>query len=657
MPDLCLQTAPTRIRRARPRTALVLIAVTGLFFESACIERDDAHADDGDTMETSPGTDATASAATSLATTLATGSDTSAGVTTGGGSSDEGPTLPPDGGSIEGITLGFERSTPEQIGIYAPADGAIAADSRITVRYTVAGADDWHAGHPLLRIHPEWIAAGAPEPVVDAFAGTIFDLVPDTEYTVELTLSAEGQDDQTLWTTVATRALPAPSPAATRIVTPNDDLQAVFDALGPGDVVELAEGTYDVSELHLAVSGSDASPYYIRGASRNGVVIRDPSGIVLQIQEASHVVIESLTLEGSNMDSGTDAGSVGVSFWNGGATQENVTLRDIDVRGTDKGIVASGTVRGVLVYESDLRGNNVWDQPSIESNATWNDDGVRLPGEGNCAFQNTLHGFGDAFAVIDGVHSAGVYFYRNRVTMTGDDAFEGDYGTRNLGFYDNYITNAATLLSLDPLWGGPLFCFRNIAINTFRGPLKLNDTNSGFMIYANTIVRTDGTTGWGWVQFNNGSLRSWSFRNNVFVYRGANAKLLAVESEGNDPVDVAHNAWYPDGSIWWTNSGGSFDSLAAAREGLPATSALFDDSTARHDADVVTVRDPFADAVELGADHLTEITTDVVPVLAEGDVAKSAGVEIPNITDGFVGAAPDVGAVIEGRPVPSWGAP
>jgi hypothetical protein len=573
------------------------------------------------------------------------------------GSSDDGPTMPPDGGSIDGITLAFEYGTPEQLAIHATVDDALPSESRISVRYTLAGEDDWHAAHPLLRINPEWIAAGAPEPPVDAFAGTIFDLAPGTEYTVELTRTAPGEDDQVLWTTLSTRALPSDAPAATTMITPADDVQAALDALGPGDVLELGDGTYEVSDLHLAVSGSESDPLYIRGASRDGVIVRDTSGTVLQIQEASHVVIENLTLEGSSVDSGTDASSTGVSFWNGGAVQEGVTLRGIAMRGVDQGIVASGTVRGVLVYDSTLEGNNVWDQPSIETNATWNDDGVRLPGEGNCAFQNTLHGFGDSFAVMDGVHSAAVYFYRNRITMTGDDSFEGDYGTRNLAFYDNYITNAATLLSLDPLWGGPLYCFRNISINTFRGPFKLNDTNSGFLVYSNTIVRTEGTTGWGWVQFNNGALRSWSFRNNLLVYRGAGTQLLAVESDGNDPIDFTNNAWFPDGSIWWSSTGGSFGSLAETFAGLPATTALFGESTARHEGDVITVSDPFEEGITLGADHLTEVMIEAVPTLTADDAAKGAGIAIPNITDGFAGVAPDIGAIIEGRPVPQWGAP
>ena len=98
------------------------------------------------------------------------------------------------------------------------------------------------------------------------------------------------------------------------------------------------------------------------------------------------------------------------------------------------GVVAWGDTRSLLVYDNVLQGNNLWTEEFLASNLTWNDDGIRVPGQGNAVFENTLDGFGDAFAVSGGIHSSAVYFYRNRVTMTGDDAFEGDYSTRNIGF-------------------------------------------------------------------------------------------------------------------------------------------------------------------------------------------------------------------------------
>jgi hypothetical protein len=436
--------------------------------------------------------------------------------------------------------------------------------------------------------------------------------------------------------------------------TPGSDLQAIIDGLSPGDVLELADGTYDLPDgvILLDVSGTPGAPITIRGESRDGVVLRRAEDTVLRLARTSHIVIEDLTFEGSGVDA-SDAGP-GISFWDG-AVQEFVTMRRLTMRGVDTGILASGAVRSVLVYDCDLRGNNLWNAEFVDSSKTWDDDGIRLPGEGNCVFHNTLHGFGDSFAVNNGVESAAVYFYRNRVTMTGDDACEGDYGTRNIGFYDNHITNASTLLSLDPLWGGPFYCFRNIAVNVARGPFKLNSGQSGFVIYNNTIVRTDGEIPVGWIQYNNGDLRGWSFRNNILVYHGSGAPLV-LESGEMEPIDFTHNAWYPDGRFQWTNTGGNAPSLAAIKARLDETEPMFGTSRHRHEADVLIGRDPFTVPIPLGANHLVEVTTHFVPVLGGASVARNAGTAIPNVTDGHSGAAPDMGAVISGRPTPLWGA-
>jgi len=41
--------------------------------------------------------------------------------------------------------------------------------------------------------------------------------------------------------------------------------------------------------------------------------------------------------------------------------------------------------------------------------------------------------------------------------------------------------------------------------------------------------------------------------------------------------------------------------------------------------------------------------------LKPGSAAVDAGVELPNITDGFAGKAPDLGALEQGRPLPHYG--
>ena len=544
-------------------------------------------------------------------------------------------------------------ATPEQISLYMPVTGALAATVG-TVRYRPSAEPNWTTAHPLHRIRPAFTEAT----VQDAFAGVITGLTPGTDYTVEVTVSLGSSNDvKTL--TATTRALPPPAGAANKTIAPGSTsaaIQAIFNALNPGDVLRFENGTYNIDNLQLNRSGTDAQPIYIRGASRTGVVLRDTAGRVLHLLNASNVVIEDLTLEGSSFDSGTASTSEGIRLFEGNA-QRRVTVRRVTMRGVDKAFVAEHTLEQILIYDCTLTGNNVWTTAFIDANITWNDDGVRVPGQGNAVFNNTLSGFGDTFAVNDGALAAGIHFYRNDIRMTGDDAFEGDYGFRNMTFYDNRIRNSMTLVSFDPIRGGPVYVFRNVAINVGRSPFKFNSPNTGHFIYNNTIIRTNGSgahTGWGWVQFNNGDQRAWAYRNNLLIYRGS-GNLFAMEAGGHNPVDFTNNGWYPNAAVWWSTSGGSFSSMTAARTGLPATTPLFGSSTRRHENDVITEADPFAQDVTMGNSYVTEITTPYSPALTPGSIPSGAGVAIPGITDGFSGAAPDIGAIIAGIGPPTWG--
>jgi hypothetical protein len=450
----------------------------------------------------------------------------------------------------------------------------------------------------------------------------------------------------------------------------------VLGSVTPGDVVEFENGTYTVDKLQVAKGGTESAPVVIRGASRNGVVLKATSGSIIQITEASHLIIERLTLEGSGVDSGIAASSVGINLWSGYA-HKNVTMRGLKIRGVDMGIVGHHLMESISVYDCTLNGNNRWDQDLFpyngsgapgagdgirdgEQNVFWNDDGLRIPGRGNVIFNNTLNGFGDAMAVTSGVHNAGVHFYRNEVTMTGDDGFEGDYANRNISFYDNRIHNAMTFISFDPLYGGPAFIFRNIAINIRRGPYKLNATNTGIIMASNTVVATkpasESLDDWAWVQFNNGAIRAWSYRNNILIRRNV-PKLMAMEASGQDPIDFTHNGWFPDGAIWWNNNrGSSGTSLSDTFAKMESnTTPVFGESTRRHEHDVIVESNPFEVDVALGADYRTLVTARYSPKLKATSSARGAGVAIPGVTDGFTGGAPDIGAVITGRGLPVFG--
>lgn len=559
-------------------------------------------------------------------------------------------------------------ATPEQLSIFIP--GSLPTTSSANVRYREAGSSAWIVGHPLHRIRPSYADSGMT--VEDGFAWTIIGLTPGKSYEVEATVT-NGSQNTVYESVMATRALPAVAGAVTKSIAAgatSSQIQAALDSAVPGDVIQFADGTYSISDISVNRSGTFSHPIHIRGQSRAGVVLRHASR-VLHLLNASDIVMENLTLQGSGVDSGVAASSKGIVFYSG-YTQERVTVRNTTITGVDRGIDVTGEAKQVLVYDNTLIGNNQWNQdsysyggqgspgsgdgtPDIDQNVFWNDDGIRITGQGNVVFNNTLLGFGDALAVENNHTSIGVHFYRNDILMTGDDAIEADYGFRNVTFYDNRVHNAMTLVSLDPIWGGPFLAARNIGINIGRGPYKLNSQNTGHFFYNNTVIRTHNPSHpWGWVQYSNGDQKAWGYRNNILIYRGS-GNLLAMEAGGQDPLDFTHNSWFPDRSVWWTNAGGSFTNLASAYGSLPATEPVFSGSKKRHEADNICESNPFTTSINLGSDYHTLISAFYMPILSNGSAPKNSGAHIPNITDGFSGNASDRGALIAGVPIPVWG--
>jgi len=590
-----------------------------------------------------------------------------------GGSTSQSVTVtvsaPPGPGTLPVGTLAHDGpATPEQISLILPVTGTLPQTATASVRYRQAGAQAWTTGHPLYRVRPEFSLTPVVGSVPDVFAWPIIDLTPGATYEVEVTI-VSGTTSDTRTASFTTRTLPAPAGAPNKFVAAGSSqaqIQTVLDSLVPGDVLEFDNGTYNVSTLFIARSGTRSNPIYIRGRSRAGVTISS-GGVLFQLLDTSYVTLENMTLQGSGVDSGTSASSRGIEFWNGAPNQTQITVRNVTINGVDMGIVAYAEISEFLAYDNTIIGNNQWIESFLTTNTTWNDDGIRIPGFGNVAFNNTLESFGDtlSFAAHSGpstlTQAVGVHFYRNDVRNSGDDFTEIDHGHRNLTVYDNRSHNAMTFVSLDPLYGGPVIVARNIIINVGRTPFKWNSTNSGQFIYNNTIVRTTGrhwieggpTAEAGWYQPNNGPQRAYGYRNNILVYRGAGNQTLRLDNPGHDIVDFTHNSWYPDLIYQWPQD--RFSNLADANNRLADITPVFSGTTRRHDADNITTANPWTTTVTLGADYRIEVTGTYIPLLAPGSAPKNSGVVIPNITDNYSGSAPDRGAVIEGRTLPLYG--
>jgi len=514
---------------------------------------------------------------------------------------------------------------------------------------------------PGFSVFPQ--AGGA---IQDVFAWPIIDLVPGTSYDIEVTVNS-GATTNVKTLTHITRALPAPAGAPNKTIAAGASsaaIQTAFNNLNPGDVIQFENGTYNVNKLTIGRSGTPAQPIYIRGASRPGTVLQRTTGSILSLA-ASHTIIENMTLQGSGTDGGLSSPHSGVSLNVAGNTR--ITLRNLRILGVDRGIDFIREAKQTLVYDNTLVGNNLWTLRPVnflETNITWDDEGIKLPGLGNAAFNNTLSGFGDTFAYASHITGSmtdniGIHFYRNEIRNSGDDPIEADHGRRNLTWYDNRIHNTINCGSLDPLYGGPWLSARNICINPYRvNTHKWNSPQSGQFLYNNTVI---GTRSRGshdpdianWYQPNDGEQRAYGYRNNVHVYRG-NGQSIWLDSGGHDPIDWTHNSWYPDRQIQW---GDVFRDLAGAQRGLANATPIFSGTNRRMQNDNITVSNPWTTTITLGPDSLTPVPDNVsyTPALSPGDAAKNSGVVIPNITDGFSGGAPDRGAIIEGRPIPVYG--
>lgn len=572
------------------------------------------------------------------------------------------------------LSLAFDEPTPEQISIYCPLTRAVAAGTRVHVRYKLESAGTWSVGHELLHIVP----AQSPAPdfasypghaqIIPAFAGWIIDLTPGQAYSVELTVQEPGQPDVVLSGTGRTASLAPAAGAANKNATTASNLQDILNGLQPGDVLELAPGTYAVSNLQVTAGGTLQSPVFIRGASRDAVVLHDPNGTVLQLNGVSHVILEDLTIRGSQVAIGDTANSIGIAFWGGRpGPQQNVTIRRVTFEGVDQGVIAVKPTIGVQVHDCALTGTSQYEdayRPNPDHtyqypNWTWSHDGLRLAGYGNAAWHNTLDRFGDAFAVDALSDSRAVYFYRNHVAGTGDDGMECDYIYRG-GLYDNWFANSATAISGDLIFGGPMLVARNVFLNVIRHIAKLTSQSHGLQVYNNTIVRSAADPAFpmpehdtaGWYQGGAGTQAAMAWRNNLFVYRGDASRLL-YWAAGVDRLAWTHNAWHPSTrTVSW--GGQQFvGGISGAAAGLPAITTI-NGAGQRFSGDVPVESNPWQGTVTVGSftTRCTHTPSDTNLALAAGCAARNAGVVVPNITDGYTGVAPDIGARIAGRPQP-----
>jgi hypothetical protein len=277
-----------------------------------------------------------------------------------------------------------------------------------------------------------------------------------------------------------------------------------------------------------------------------------------------------------------------------------------------------------------------WPWDAVKAGSGLETGGIRFydpaTGRGNVIRRNTFHGYFDGFGVcpdqIAGVTNE-TDVYENLVYNAGDDGMETDGQCSNVRIWGNTFHDVLSGISLAPVYTGPIYAIRNLIYRTGVG----NNSYSGLSFKFNSDYGQSGpmylfhNTADAALPGSSGldieSPGSWSLvyaRNNIW----SGTEFALSNANPSQPLNLDEDDLYTtlaNELVWW--------------DGLPdrhlRTLAAFQSATDQemHGLNVVP---GFANAA--GGDYALDSASDLI----------DAGAIIPGINDGYVGAAPDVGA-------------
>ena len=317
---------------------------------------------------------------------------------------------------------------------------------------------------------------------------------------------------------------------------------------------------------------------------------------------------------------------------------------------------------------------------------------VRLYGPGHVVAYNYVADFHDGIDIetygnpdgshaIDGPHyppkeyrdkrPVSIDFYNNYMTNFHDNAFEIDGSMHNVRVMRNMMLNSASHpFCNQPAIGGPVYWIRNIAYHAPGGSTRMTNGAAGVLFYNNTIL----------TETSAGSSANVHWRNNLMLGENSAPAIFSVNTNTNySSSDYNGFRLNPgaDVSFQWNsppwNVPADYSGLLLANPGRggarinPAfearrfsTLAEYSRATHQDQHSVAVDYDIFVNVPRLDAQDLKKVqklykAEELDFRLKPGSAAIDRGVILPNITDGFAGQAPDLGALEVGQTPPHYG--
>jgi hypothetical protein len=302
---------------------------------------------------------------------------------------------------------------------------------------------------------------------------------------------------------------------------------------------------------------------------------------------------------------------------------------------------------------------------------------VSLYGSGHVMAYNRVRGFHDGldhatYGMPDNYPNTprerlpvAIDIYNNDVSVMHDNCFESDGAVRNIRVFRNRCFNAVLgAMSPQPIFGGPVYFIRNVVYNAWWGPVKIHGEPSGIYYLNNTYVGE-------FKQLTPAS--NMHLRNNLILGQGTQARVFALDTFTNYS-DSDYNGFRPNpeskDAFSWNSppfdqvrnfypahkAAGNPGAIQLEQRTFPTLKA-YSKATGQDRHSRLVDYDVFVNAPKPDfSDPTHVVAVDSVDLrLRKGSAAIDAGVELPNITDGYRGGAPDLGAYEYDTPMPHYG--
>lgn len=603
----------------------------GVLLLLACHRGDPDGDDAADSGGTGTMTAGTMTAGTMTAGTMTAGTEGTIGDSSDSADASSGDTTEPPPPDCDGIGDAVDAlgTTPGEANLPSPTlehltvqwlvDGDTNENGVVTVRWREPGGS-WHEGTPLRRT-PAGALEGFEWP--NRHVGTVFGLSPGTAYEVELALSDPDGGCEIRTLTASTRPVPAAMPGAPVIAVDPGSFAAAAAAAQPGDVLELAAGTY--ASFTFPVDGTADAPIVVRAA---GAVVVDGE---VRLDGRAHVIVQGLEVHGQiKFNDALDLAFIG-----------NHVITEGD------GIVTKTRSENLYIADNLVEGATVWAEGSLGVDGDNIGEGIEVTGPGHVIEHNRVRGFRDCISFIEddgAIDQWSIDVLYNDISEGADDGIEADFCFHDCRVIGNRLTNVFMGISSQPALGGPSYFVRNVIYNAAFQAFKLQRGSIGDVGWHNTVVKM----GDAFSTFTEDVFSRQHFRNNLFL-GGPGATYAGYDNGEGDVIDLAaitqfdldYDGYGSAAGMFTGDLGGTaFSSLAELQANTTEVHAIeIDASVFAAAVAVPSAAFPAAAAPDLR--------------LAAGSVAVDAGAVIPGFAHD--GAAPDLGAYELGDELPTYG--